>query len=103
MVKDLKNYKKNHYKVVLLSGSRSRAKRLAEDLLNEGLSSFYTEDYDHELLEGQIMVCYGKVRRGFEYPILQFAVITETDIFGGEKKWHLKVTSRLHRNVTKSV
>lgn len=86
LVKDLKNYKKNHYKVVLLSGSRSRAKRLAEDLLNEGLSSFYTEDYDHELLEGQIMVCYGKVRRGFEYPILQFAVITETDIFGGEKK-----------------
>ncbi len=86
LVKDLKNYRKNHYKVVLLSGSRTRAKRLAEDLLNEGLSSFYTEDYDHELVEGQIMVCYGKVHRGYEYPILQFAVITETDIFGGEKK-----------------
>ncbi len=86
LVKDLKNYKKNHYKVVLLSGSRTRAKRLAEDLLDEGLNSFYTEDYDHELLDGQIMVCYGKVRRGYEYPILQFAVITETDIFGGEKK-----------------
>lgn len=86
LVKDLKNYRKNKYKVVLLSGSRTRAKRLAEDLLNEGLSSFYTEDYDHDLAEGQIMVCYGKVRRGYEYPILQFAVITETDIFGGEKK-----------------
>ena len=86
LVKDLKNYKKNKYKVVLLSGSRTRAKRLAEDLLAEGLNSFYTEDYDHELLEGQIMVCYGKVHRGYEYPILQFAVITETDIFGGEKK-----------------
>ena len=86
LVKDLKNYGKNKYKVVLLSGSRTRAKRLADDLLNEGLSSFYTEDYNHDLLEGQIMVCYGKVRRGYEYPILQFAVITETDIFGGEKK-----------------
>ncbi len=86
LVKDLKNYQKNKYKVVLLSGSKTRAKRLAEDLLNEGLSSFYTEDYDHELVEGQIMVCFGKVRRGYEYPILQFAVITETDIFGGEKK-----------------
>ena len=86
LVKDLKNYKKNKYKVVLLSGSRTRAKRLAEDLLNEGLSSFYTEDYDHALEEGQIMVCFGKVRRGYDYPILQFAVITETDIFGGEKK-----------------
>lgn len=86
LVKDLKNYKKNHYKVVLLSGSRSRAKRLAEDLLDEGLNSFYTEDYDHALLPGQIMVCFGKVKRGYEYPILQFAVITESDIFGGEKK-----------------
>lgn len=86
LVKDLNNYKKNHYKVILLSGSRTRAKRLAEDLLNEGLNSFYTENYDHELLEGQIMVCYGKVRKGYEYPILQFSVITESDIFGGEKK-----------------
>ena len=86
LLKDLKNYKKNHYKIVLISGSRTRAKRLADDLLQEGLNSFYTEDYDHELLEGQIMVCYGKVHKGFEYPIIGFAVITESDIFGAEKK-----------------
>ncbi|MBP3451670.1 MAG: DEAD/DEAH box helicase, partial [Agathobacter sp.] len=86
LVKDLKKYKKDHYKVILLSGSRTRAKRLAQDLLEEGLNSFYTEDYDHALLEGQIMVCQASVHRGYEYPLLQFAVITETDIFGGEKK-----------------
>ena len=85
LVKDLKNYKKKQYRMILLSGSRTRAKRLAEDLLLEGLSCFYTEDYDHELMAGQIMVCYGKVHRGYEYPLLQFAVITESDIFGGEK------------------
>ncbi len=86
LVKDLKHYKKNHYKVVLLSGSKTRAKRLAEDLMEEGLAAFYTEDYDHDLVAGQIMVCFGKVRRGYDYPMLQFAVITESDIFGGEKK-----------------
>ena len=86
LVKDLKRYRKNGYRIILLSGSRSRAKRLAEDLLAEELNSFYTEDYDHELLPGQIMVCYGKVKRGYEYPILPFAVITDTDIFGAEKK-----------------
>ena len=32
------------------------------------------------------MVCYGKVHQGYEYPILQFAVITDTDIFGEEKR-----------------
>ncbi len=86
LVKDLKQYRKNGYKIILLSGSRTRAKRLAEDLMNEELTAFYTEDYDHELLSGQIMVCYGKIHKGFEYPILQFVVITETDIFGAEKK-----------------
>lgn len=86
LVKDLGRYRKNGYRIVLLSGSRTRAKRLSEDLLQEGLNCFYTEDYDHELLPGQIMVCYGKVKRGYEYPILQFAVITESDIFGAEKK-----------------
>ena len=86
LVKDLKTYRKNHYKIVLLSGSRTRAKRLAEDLLEEGLAAFYTEDYDHDLVDGQIMVCYGKVHKGYDYPILQFAVITESDIFGAERK-----------------
>lgn len=91
--KDLAHYRKNGYRVVLLSGSRTRAKRLADDLLFEGFSSFYTEDYDHELEPGQIMVCYGKVKRGYEYPIIQFAVITETDIFGAEQK------KKKHRHV----
>ncbi len=86
LVKDLNHYRKNGYRIILLSGSRTRAGRLAQDLLDEGLNAFYTEDYDHELLAGQIMVCYGKVRKGYEYPILQFAVISETDIFGAEKK-----------------
>lgn len=86
LIKDLKRYKKNGYRIILLSGSRTRAKRLAQDLMDEELNSFYTEDYDHELFPGQIMVCYGKVKKGFEYPILQFAVITESDIFGAEKK-----------------
>ena len=86
LIKDLQHYKKNGYRIILLSGSKTRAARLAEDIMNEGLNCFYTDDYDHELLPGQIMVCYGKVHKGYEYPILQFAVITETDIFGAERK-----------------
>ena len=86
LIKDLKRYRKNKFKIILLSGSRTRAKRLAEDITNEGVTCFYTEDYGHSLKEGEIMVLYGKVRRGYEYPLLSFAVITESDIFGAEKK-----------------
>lgn len=86
LIHDLKRYKKNGYRILLLSGSRTRAKRLALDLHNEGLSAFYTEDPDREILDGEIMTYYGRVRKGFEYPLLKFAVISETDIFGNEKK-----------------
>ncbi len=86
LVKDLKQYKKNSYQVILLSGSRTRAQRLASDLSEEGLASFYTEDYDHLVKPGEIMVIYGKLKKGFEYPQLNFVVISESDIFGAEKK-----------------
>ncbi len=86
LIKDLKQYKKNKYQVILLSGSRTRANRLAQDLLEEGLNSFYTEDYDHPVKPGEIMVAYGKLKKGFEYPQLNFVVISESDIFGAEKK-----------------
>ena len=31
------------------------------------------------------MVLYGHARKGFEYPLIKFAVITESDIFGQEQ------------------
>lgn len=86
LVKDLKRYKKQGYRAVLLSSSRTRAKRLAEDLMAEGLNTFYSEDFDHEVKPGEIMTGYGKIKKGYEYPLLKFVVISESDIFGGEKK-----------------
>lgn len=86
LIHDLKRFKKNGYRTLLLSGSRTRARRLAMELQNEELNAFYTEDPDREIMNGEIMTYYGRVRKGFEYPLLKFVVISETDIFGGEKK-----------------
>ncbi len=86
LVKDLNRYKKNGYQTILLSSSRTRAKRLADDLMAEGLNAFYSEDFDHEVKPGEIMTGYGKIKKGYEYPAVKFVVISESDIFGGEKK-----------------
>lgn len=86
LVKDLRRYKKNGYRVLLLSGSRTRAKRLAEDLNVYGLTAFYTENPETTIQPGEIMTFYGRVLKGFEYPFLKFVVISESDIFGAEKK-----------------
>ena len=86
LVKDLKAYKKKGYRILLLSGSRTRAKRLAEDLRDQDLNAFYTEDPMREVQPGEVMCAYGRVRKGFEYPIKQFLVIAESEIVGAERK-----------------
>ena len=86
LTRDLKRLKRNGYRVVLLSASRTRAKRLAEDLQDYSLSSFYSEDMQRKVAPGEILVTYGHITEGYEYPLLKFMVISETDIFGKVKK-----------------
>ncbi len=86
LTRDLKRMKRERYRVVLLSASRTRAKRLAEDLRDYNLSSFYSEDMERTVNPGEIMVSCGYAAEGYEYPMLKFTVISETDIFGRQKK-----------------
>ncbi len=86
LLKDLKSYRKNGYRVLLLSGSRTRAKRLAEDLRDNEIAAVYSEDPYREVQAGEVLTYYGCVKKGFEYPLLKFVVISESDIFGAEKK-----------------
>lgn len=86
LVKDLERWKRNKYRVILLSGSRTRAMRLSEDLRDFELNAFYSEDMNRELQSGEIMVTSGSLRRGFEYPLIKLVIISESDIFTNEKK-----------------
>lgn len=86
LVRDLRQFKRNGYRVLLLSGSRTRARRLAEDLRDQELAAVYTEDPLREVQPGEVLTYYGHVGKGFEYPLLKFVVLSETDIFGAEKR-----------------
>ena len=86
LVKDLKRWKRERYRVVLMCASRTRGRRLAEELLAEELNAFYSEEAERVAQPGEIMVVHGNVFRGYEYPMIRFAVISETDVFGREKK-----------------
>lgn len=86
LVKDLKAWKKNGYRVILLSGSISKAKRLAEDLMEQELNAVFTENREREIKPRELVVTNGVLHRGFEYPLLKFVIISESDIFGTDKK-----------------
>lgn len=85
MVKDFIRWKQNKYRVLVLSASSTRARRLANDLCEYGLSAFYSEDEERQIRPGEIMTVHGAVHKGFFYPQIRFAVVTEADIFGDKK------------------
>ncbi len=84
--KDLNNFRKNGYRVIIMSQSRTRAQRMRDELIKDGIPCVYTEDTGTETAEGTITVMYGYIERGFEYPMLKFVVMAENDIFGGRIK-----------------
>ena len=86
LTKDLSTYKRKGYRVVLLSPSMSRAKRLAEDLRDYNLKSFYSDDIHRTVNPSEILVACGHLAGGYEYPMLKFMVISESDIFGKRLK-----------------
>ncbi len=86
LIKDLQRWKQEKYRVVLLSGSHTRASRLAGDLRDYQLHAFCPDGGENMVKPGEILVTYGNLHRGFEYPQIKFVVITEGDMFGAERK-----------------
>ena len=88
LIKDLTRWKKEGYRIVLLSASRTRASRLAGDLREYDLRAYCPDESEEssEVKPGEILVTHGNLRRGFEYSLLKFIVITEGDMFGVDKK-----------------
>lgn len=78
---DINKYKRTGYRVVLVCNSRTRAARIVADLEELGTQSYFSEDYDKEIMPGTVMVTYGNIHPGFEYPLIGFVIITENDIF----------------------
>lgn len=85
LVKDLDSYKKRGYKVIILSGSEARGKRMASDIRDLGIEAYYSDDLNRELVQGEIMLTSGSIHKGFEYSDIKFAIITQNDIFGVSK------------------
>lgn len=86
LIADINSWKKQKYRIILMSSSRTRAQRLAADLRDNGVTAIYSEDVDREPVEGEVMTLGGKLRRGYEYPDLRFVAVAEDDIFGTVRK-----------------
>lgn len=86
MMKDLQYYIKFNYKLVLLTASTTRAKRLVELFNEHDIEAYLITSFDKEIYPGKIAVGYGNIHRGFDYPDIRFAIMAETEITGKTNK-----------------
>ena len=78
---------------------QERALRIVDDLGKLGIASFYSEDFNKDYGSGLIIVTYGSLHKGFEYPVLSFVVIAENDIFSARKMKKLKKKKHDGKNI----
>ncbi|MBO5059748.1 MAG: transcription-repair coupling factor [Clostridia bacterium] len=94
---DLQVRRKNGSTVVVLASNRSRGENLAGTLNEKGIKCRYIHD-DAEFEKGEIVIVRGDAGKGFEYPDLNFILISDREIFDAVSKKsrrRMENTSRL--------
>ncbi|WP_425447819.1 transcription-repair coupling factor [Dethiothermospora halolimnae] len=86
LVEELNNYRYRGYKVIILSGTEDKGKRLEENLNEKGIGCKYISDVDTEIKSSEIYITEGSISKGFEYPKVKLAIISDKEVFGTSKK-----------------
>ena len=81
LLSDIKKWHNKKYKVIILSPSGTRGKRIASDLRDNDIIAHFSDDREKVLKPGEIAVFVGRMETGFEVPECKLAVISEADIF----------------------
>ncbi len=79
-------YQKNKYRIIILAGSEHRCENLSRQLEDEGFANTISTDLTGMPKEGSITIVKGGLARGFEYPLIRTVVISDKEIFGGERR-----------------
>ncbi len=102
LTKDILQLKEKKYKILFVSASETKGRRLCKDLSEYDIVASYDGAMDRKLEDGEVMVTKGYIRRGFEYPSLRFVVLTESDIFGSRKKKKKRTNKQKDNNAIHS-
>lgn len=85
LIEDIKEKKANGYKTIILSGTRPRGERLVNTLRDREIESTYRDEIG-SIEFGEVVITFGNLLKGFEYPDLKICVISDKDVFGEAKR-----------------
>lgn len=86
LCEEITRLKQKKYRVVVLSGTQERGEHLVSSLREKDFDVSLREDSDLDIMPGQVVVMPGSLERGFELPEVKFAIISDIDVFGRQKR-----------------
>ena len=101
LAEDLNRLKYNGNKVVLVTSTLDRAKKLSKDLLEFNVETIVSKSRDIEIKSSQIIIVPANISRGFEYKSIKFVVITDNEIIGVQKRTSTKKKKKNNKSGTK--
>ncbi len=83
--KEIIRYYKEQYKVIVLSGSKTRGTILVKELMEVGVPSNFVDSMEDDITEG-IFITRGSLNRSFVYDELKIVVLSDKEIFETNKR-----------------
>ena len=85
-VENLKTYFDKNYKIVIMAGDEKRSKLLKELLFEKGINAVYSQDFNREIKEQDIIITKGTINEGFDLVEEKFLLLNYREIYGTSKK-----------------
>ncbi len=89
LYEDLRNWQHKNYTVVILCTSRGRGENLAGVLVEKGIRARFinadTKDNGIKFNKGETVILRGELNKGFEYPEINFVLVSDREIFESKK------------------
>jgi transcription-repair coupling factor (superfamily II helicase) len=90
--KDLRQWIKDKYRIILLCGSKTRSERMVSLLNDNNIEAYYESGNSTNIPKAVVSVCSGSLSKGFEYSDINLVVVTESEIINKKKKKKKKRT-----------
>ncbi len=84
-LKKLGQWRKDHYRVLLLVATEERGKRLADYLRESDISANYVPAVTTQLKIGNCVVSKGNLETGMEFPEFKLVVCTDLEVYGKQR------------------
>jgi len=85
MIKQLQQYRKQYYRILILVATEERGAKLVEFLKEQEIPAQYTDVIGDKLKAGNCIITKGTLETGMEYAGFKLLILTELEIYGKKR------------------